>query len=31
VTVTNQFAGDDFYGNDAAGSHQAIGTVAYKF
>jgi hypothetical protein len=31
VTVTHQFAGDDFYGNEAAGTHKTFVKVAYKF
>lgn len=31
VTVTHQFAGDDAYGNRAAGTHKTLVKVAYKF
>lgn len=31
VTVTHQFAGDDFFGNRAAGTHKTLVKVAYKF
>lgn len=31
VTVTHQFAGDDFYGSQAAGTHKTLAKVAYKF
>ena len=31
VTVTHQFAGDDFYGNTAGGTHKTFVKVAYKF
>lgn len=31
VTVTHQFAGDNFYGDTAAGTHKTFVKVAYKF
>lgn len=31
VTVTHQFAGDDFFGNRAGGTHKTLVKVAYKF